>query len=53
MSAAHTMYVLQFPYMGGYQSKCSCGDFESQPEPTRPEAIRHHTVHLARVGIYA
>ncbi|MGC5078500.1 hypothetical protein [Agrococcus sp. DT81.2] len=47
------MYVLHFPNMGGFQSKCACGEFESDPQPTRPEAIREHTVHIASIGVYA
>lgn len=44
----HRVYVFRHPYMGGFQTKCSCGGFESDPMPTRPEAIRQHTVHAAR-----
>ena len=42
----HTVYVIHFPNFGGYQAKCSCA-WESRPHPTRPEAIREHTVHAA------
>lgn len=47
------MYVLYLPYWGGYQSKCACGDFESEHAPTRKEAVRLHTIHIAQIGIYA
>lgn len=46
---AHSVYVLHFPNMGGFQAKCACGS-EFSPEQTRPDAIRHHTVHLAHLG---
>lgn len=44
----HRVYVFHHPYFQGYQTKCSCGGFESQPQPTRPQAIREHTVHAAQ-----
>lgn len=43
----HAVYVLHLPYFGGYQTKCTCGGFESRPMPSRPEAIREHTIHAA------
>ena len=36
--------TLTYTHFGGWWTRCSCG-WESPPEQTRPEAIRHHTIH--------
>lgn len=38
-----------------FQSRCTCRLWESRIEDNRPDAIRHHTVHVHAVmtGIYA
>lgn len=45
-ASQHEMDLRYLPAWNGWQSLCSCGGFESEPQTSRPEAFRAHTVHV-------
>ena len=50
---AHGYTLVPIPLWSAWQAKCACG-WTGDPEPNRPDALRHHTYHLHETGaIYA